>query len=187
MSKVYTIFVICLFCSISSAQVKNEEPTEKDFYMEGSLRLSFGKQTRIGISPAINYQLTPKLLLGTGIIAEYYSSTTSENSTFSTGIYGVNLIADYKISRLGQILNPRTTLSLHAEQEFLNYETQYFDDEIDNGRSWTNVSLLGLKVKRKIGTKNRFALSLIAVWNLNNNSVANSLYNNPVIKLGFQF
>jgi len=187
MSKLYTIIFIGLFCSITSAQVKDEAPTGKDFYMEGSLRLSFGHRSRLGISPAINYHLTPKLSLGTGVIAEYYSSTTSDNSPFSTGIYGANLIVNYKLSRFEQVLNARTSLSLHGEQEFLNYDTQYFDNEIDKGRSWTNISLLGLKAKRKIGTKNRFAISLIALWNINNNSVSNSLYNNPVIKLGFQF
>jgi len=170
-----------------SAQTNKEAEQDKHFFMEGSLRLGFGDKTRLGISPGIHYRLTPSLSIGAGIIAESFQNKTSDQASYHTGIYGSNIIINYKVKRMSQHLNPRTSVFLHFEQEFLNLEDQYFKSTATSGRSWHDATFLGLKVKRKFGKKDRFALSLIAAWNLNNSEAADIIYNNPVIKLGFQF
>lgn len=167
-----------------SLPLAGQTDTNSKFYMEGSLRLAFGDQTRLGISPAVHYSLSPTISIGSGVIVESYTSTVNDTRS-STWIYGLNILANYNIKRLTGILNERTSLFLHFEQEFLNIENHHFNT--DTGRSWTDASFLGFKIKRKIGTKDRFALSLIAIWNMNQNEITDLLYNNPIIKLGFQF
>lgn len=170
-----------------SAQTNQDAEKDKRFFMEGSLRLGFGDKTRLGISPGIHYRLTPSLSIGAGIIAESFQNKTSGQTSYHTGIYGSNIIVNYKVNRISQRLNPRTSVYLHFEQEFLNLEDQHFKPTDTQGRSWHDATFLGLKVKRKIGKMDRFALSLIAAWNLNSSEAADIIYNNPVIKLGFQF
>ena len=188
MIRITLVFLLMLAGMISPlAQTNQETEKESRFYMEGSLRLAFGDKTRLGISPAINYRLAPSLSVGAGLIAESFQNKTADQSSYHTGIFGSNIIINYKVDRFTRLLNSRTSIYLHFEQEFLNLEDQYFSDSGNSGRSWYNASFLGLKVKRKIGNKNRFAISLIAAWNLNNNGATDIIYNNPVIKLGFQF
>ncbi len=170
----------------ASDNADNVKPKKKTF-MEGSLRLSFGEKVRLGISPTINYQISNSLSVGMGLIAEYYSNHDSSNVRFNTGIFGTNIVANYEVKRISEWLNERTSAYLYFEHELLSLENKYFEESQSNGRSWTNASFLGFKIKRKIGFKERFALSLIVAYNLNNNDVTSMIYNNPQVKLGFQF
>jgi hypothetical protein len=170
----------------SNEFTENTEP-EKKVFMEGSLRLSFGDKTRLGIGPTINYSFGKSLYVGAGIIAEYYSNYNTSSEKFNTSIYGNSLVANYEVKGISEKLNRKTSAYICFEQEFLNLENKYFTDSNNDGRSWHDASFVGFKVKRKIGVKNRFALGLIVVWNLNNSNALSKIYQNPQVKLGFQF
>lgn len=185
--KLFFLLIVIFSYNSLSAQLTKEVEFEKNIFMEGSLRLSFGEKTRLGISPAVNYRISKSLSLGVGVIGEYYSNHDTLNVKYNTGIYGTNIIANFRLGRISEKLNQKTSVYLYFEQEFLNLENKYFTDYNKNGRSWHDATSIGFKVKRKIGIKNKFALSLIMSWNINNSDAAAMIYKNPLIKLGFQF
>lgn len=184
LKKGFLLLIFMFICMIAKPR-GNDQDTK--LFMEGSLRLSFGNKTRIGVGPTVNYPILNNLSVGAGVIAEYYSNVDASGQRFHTGIFGTALVANYRVERVSDWLNQRTAAYLYFEQEFLNVESKYFTDSETQSREWSKGSYLGFKIKRKIGDKDRFALGLIVAWNLHNNDITSTIYSNPQIKLAFQF
>jgi hypothetical protein len=76
-------------------------------------------------------------------------------------------------------------LFLQAEYELLSLEREYFDltNPSADGRFNLNSILVGGGIYQPIGRRSGFLITVL--WNLN--ETYNSIYSNPVIRIGFNF
>lgn len=179
----------CLILPVSGARWE-EPPSLRDrLFFGGNFGLSFGSTTTIIVSPLAGYYLTPRLAGGTGILYEYYKSNYPGYVPYDTHIYGGSVFSRYMIIRnLGEAVGIGglgTGVFLQAEYEMLNLESQYFDLSHTNpsGRFNLHSILLGGGIYQPIGQRSGFMITVL--WNLNESY--NSIYSNPVIRLGFTF
>jgi hypothetical protein len=111
-------------------------------YYGGSVILSFGDVTRIGIYPMIAYKLTPKLSLGVEVGYEHLKFDDFDQSANN---YGASVFTRYRIV-------PR--LYAHAEYQMVNYEI--FTSATTSERDWVPFLLLGGGYSQPMG-KNAWA------------------------------
>jgi hypothetical protein len=128
--------------------------------------LQFGSYTFIDVSPVIGYRFTEKFASGIGVTYKYLSIRDYYGS-FSTNIYGGSVFSRYYFLQ---------NLFGHFEYEVLNLEA--FD--LEKRINITSV-LGGAGYRQMLGP--RSAVEILALWNFNES--AYSLYNNPIIRGGF--
>ena len=85
---IFYIFVSSYYLNAQSTTVNKQD---KKIYTESSARLSFGKKTRLGLAPSINYRIGERFSFGIAIIGEYYSNYDSNNIKYNTFIFMVHL------------------------------------------------------------------------------------------------
>lgn len=168
-----------------------EPPPLRDrLFFGGNFGLTFGNTTSIIVSPLAGYRITPKLSGGLGVRYEYYKNSYPGFVPYSTNIYGGSVFTRYMlIQNLGETLGIGgigTGIFIQGEYEMLNLESQYFD--VSNTHSQEkrfnlHSVLVGGGIYQPIGQRSGFLITVL--WNLNES--LNSVYSNPLIRLGFTF
>ena len=100
-------------------------------YFGGSVMLSFGDLTRIGIRPMIGYKLNPRFSLG-GKVGYDYMRDTSYDPTFDSHNYGFSVFGRYNLLR---------QLYAHAEYASISYD--YRVSSAETRREWIPFLLVG--------------------------------------------
>lgn len=106
-----------------------KKPLGERVYYGGSVIVSFGDVTRIGIYPMVAYKFTPKLSLGAEVGYEWLDYDDFDQTANN---YGGSIFARYRIV-------PR--LYAHAEYQMVNYEI--FTSLTTTERDWVPFLLLG--------------------------------------------
>ena len=106
-----------------------QQSHERRVYYGGSVIVSFGDVTRIGIYPMIAYKFTPKLSLGAEVGYEWLKYDDFDETANN---YGGSIFTRYRIV-------PR--LYAHAEYQMINYEI--FTSATTSERDWVPFLLLG--------------------------------------------
>ncbi|HXV14700.1 MAG TPA: hypothetical protein VEC56_10900 [Candidatus Krumholzibacteria bacterium] len=106
-----------------------KRPLRERVYYGGSVLVSFGDVTRIGVYPMIAYKFTPKLSLGAEVGYEWLKFDDFDQSASN---YGGSVFARYRIV-------PR--LYAHAEYQMVNYEI--FTSPTTSDRDWVPFLLVG--------------------------------------------
>ena len=153
---------------------KRRTLSDKVFF-GGNLGLQFGTVTSIDVSPIGGYRPIDDLYLGLGLSYKYYKDNSYLD--LSTQIYGGSIFARYVFF---------TNFFVHTEFEELNLEQQYFDalnKYPDQNRFWIGSFLVGGGYIQPLGE--RTAATITILFNLNES--ANSPYQNPIVRIGFNF
>ncbi len=120
-------------------QKKQKPPISERIYFGGSLGLTFGTYTRIGLYPMMAYKFTPKFSGGVKILYEYVKDNYyTPSAEFSN--YGGSLFSRYR-------LFPQ--LYLHAEYQMINFEWYNFNGE--SSREWVPFLYLGGGYSQNVG------------------------------------
>jgi len=106
-------------------------------YFGGSVIVSFGDVTRIGVYPMIGYKFTPKLSLGAEIGYEYLKYDDFDQSGHN---YGASVFGNYRII---------PQLYAHAEYQLINYEI--FTSPTTSERDWVPFFLVGGGLASRVG------------------------------------
>lgn len=84
------------------------KPRESTIYWGGSITLSFGNSTHVGISPLVGFKLTPKMSIGIELTCEYLKYDGAREGSNN---YGASAFTRYRIrtsaSRLLQVVHHR--------------------------------------------------------------------------------
>ncbi len=176
MYKYIVIFLTVILYSATIIAQENPQPKMKSpmssrIFIGGGLGLQFGTVTLVDVSPLIGYWFTEKLAGGLGFTYQYYQDKRYIPE-YSTSIFGISVFGRYYVFR---------DVFAHAEYEWLNYEANSFID--DSGRINLNNILLGGGYRQWIGPNSFMAIELL--WNVNESVY--SLYQNPIIRIGFGF
>lgn len=191
MKKTVIILICFSIFSVSTAQGGWEDgdkpPLKERLFFGGSIGLQFGTITFIEVSPLMGVRLTERFSPGVSLLYNYYK--TNFIQSYDTHIFGGSVFSRYTLL---QNMNKYIPLGInasiigHAEYEALNLETDRFDALGEHGsqdRFWQHNVYLGGGLGFHAGKNAMFTIFLL--WNLN--ETANSLYSNPVIRVGFVF
>ena len=189
MKKNLLSFLIIIF-SFSITYAQDDEELKGEFFLAPDFGLILGTINRIEFSPALGYYFTDRFCVAGGFKYEFYSETRlyTNQSTIKTNIYGPRAFARFTIFKnLGDYLpiGMGTSLFTHMEFESSSLERKYFDYPAysDNGRFWYSTVLVGGGFSQ--AATERIHLNILLLWDTDGGST--SLYNNPVIRFGFQF
>ncbi len=145
------------------------KPTFKDrIILGGNFGIQFGSITLIDVSPQVGYRITERFIAGVGATYQYYDDNYYH---YSTNIFGGRAFLRYFVFR---------NFFAHAEYELLNYEP-YYISPFESGRVNVNSYLIGGGYAQQIGGNSFMGFEIL--WNLN--ETAYTLYNNPIIRVGF--
>ncbi|MHC1707945.1 MAG: hypothetical protein AB9842_10555 [Bacteroidales bacterium] len=139
----------------------------------GNLGFQFGTVTLVDVSPLIGYRFTDQIMAGAGISYQFFEDKRFDPD-FSTSIYGGRLFGRYYFLE---------NFFAHAEYELLNYDFGFVDPfgYFNTRRVNANNMYVGAGLVLPIGQRSAFNIMLL--YNLNEN--AESLYSNPVYRVGF--
>lgn len=135
----------------------------------GYLGAQFGTVTIIEVSPLAGYRITEKFHAGLGFTYQYYQDKRF-TPHYKSSAYGVNLFARYFVWR---------DLFAHAEYAPV-YITNSYYSPVGEG-IWAHDLMLGGGYRQWIGE--RAFVTLMVLFNVN--ETPQSLYRNPIIKIGF--
>lgn len=165
----------------------DKPPLKERIFFGGSIALQFGTITFIDVSPLVGIRVTPRFSPGLSLTYNYYRETRFV--TFDTHIYGGSVFSRYTLL---QNMNKYIPLGInasviaHGEYEALNLETEYFDvlrSQGDKNRFWQHNVYAGGGLGFHAGKNSMF--TIFVLWNLN--ETENSLYSNPIVRVGFVF
>ncbi len=168
---------VILFSALFQLRAQEVENTRKwqlspNVYFGGNLGLAFGTITSIDVSPLVGYHITPMFSAGVGVTYQYYNDS---RINFNTSIYGGNVFAEFAPIKNGY---------LHAEIEMINFDDlNRLSMTGEKRRIWDTGVLLGGGFRQYISE--RSSINYTILWNLNDNP--SSLYQNPIIRIGFNF
>lgn len=185
MKSVIKIFLIILITTplfiraqnSSSFNKKSKFPDSDRFFSGGDFGLLFGDVTLIEISPLLGYKFTDQLWGGVGGTYQYYKNSNYIPS-FKSSVYGGRLFSRYYIGLIDNLF-------LHGEYEVLNYDAIFVDPfgYYYQNRITAHNILVGGGYSQPIS--DRSSIDLMILYNINENS--QSLYSNPVVRVGFNF
>jgi hypothetical protein len=135
----------------------------------GYLGAQFGTVTLIEISPIASYRVTPNFHFGLGFTYQYYQDNRY-TPDYKSSAYGANIFGRYFIWR---------DLFAHVEYAPV-YITDSYYGTIDQG-IWAHDFMIGGGYRQWIG--NKAFMTFMILWNVN--ETPQSLYRNPIIKIGF--
>ncbi|MCX7862272.1 MAG: hypothetical protein N2449_04695 [Bacteroidales bacterium] len=143
------------------------------FFFGGNFGLQVGNYTIIELSPLIGYRITERFSAGTQI---NYSYIHVSQFNLSTSIYGSSAFLTYYLSK---------KIFLRSEYEWLSLESRYFNPAIYQTQKRFSVHsvLVGGGYREQIGE--RSYINLMILWNLNESAL--SPYQNPIIRMSFEF
>jgi hypothetical protein len=182
--------LLILLLSTAGYSQREEPPSIRDrIFFGGNFGLSFGNTTSIIISPLAGYHVTPRLSAGLGIRYEYFKSNYPGFVPYDTHIFGGSVFSRYMIiknvSEAIGLGGMNSGIFLQGEYEMLSLESQYFDlaNPSPDARFNLHSVLIGGGLYQPIGARSGFLLTVL--WNLNESY--NSIYANPIIRIGFNF
>lgn len=164
---------------------KKSKKTENRWVFGGDLGLSFGTLTYIEVSPVAMYLVTPRFMVGPGLIYVYenYKPFHYESST-----YGIRTLATFSLlTNLNESIGINIgDIVLHAQNEIINKDRYTIDGiRLDNdGRGWIDNLLVGGGIYQRFGERGG-GLSILLLFDVTQNKY--SSYSNPTIKIGFFF
>ena len=120
-------------------QKKQKQPLGQRMYFGGSLGLTFGSYTRIGLYPLAAYKFTPKLSGGVKVLYEYVKDNYY-TPAYESSNYGGSLFTRYRLF---------PSLYLHAEYEAVNFELYSFNGE--RYRDWVPFFYVGGGYSQNLG------------------------------------
>ena len=175
MKKIFLLSSFILFSLLTKAQYRDSfffEDGEKRLYAGGGLSAYFGSTSLFEISPIIGYKITKPISVGIGGTYQYYEDNVYK---FSTNMYGGRVFSKVMVYR---------DFFAYGEIEMLNMDdfsrlSQY------NKRERINIfsTFIGGGYRQKLGQN--VCSNILLLWNLNETS--NSPYNNPIIRINFEF
>jgi len=159
---------------ISTPNNKKHSFKADRLFFGGGLGLQFGSITVISIAPQVGYRFTDKFMAGFGV--SYYYLSANQNQKFSTNIYGGSVFTSYAVLE---------NLFVRAEYEVLNLESIYFNPYIYPQQKRFNINsfLIGPGYRYAVGEHSY--INFMILWNLN--ETIYSPYQNPIIRMNFEF
>lgn len=162
---------------------ESDSPSVKErLFYGGSFSLQLGTVTNIEISPVIGFWILPRVALAAGPSYRYYKFYSSR-----TSIYGGRTYVQYVVFRDLDKLIPlgiHTSLFLHAEDEMLSLDSEYWRNVTLSPKRFTvNTFLAGAGLSQQISK--RGSINFIVLWALNQSD--DQVYNNPEIRISFIF
>ena len=135
-------FTAILLPNVIAQDTTKLEPTNKktrkiseQLYFGGSVGLSIGSYTQVGLYPLIGYKVTPKLSAGLKFTYQYISDSRYTPS-YTTSNYGGSVFARYRIIPL---------IYAHVEYETINYEFY------DSSREFVSFLFVGGGLTKSMG------------------------------------
>ncbi|HBF87571.1 MAG TPA: hypothetical protein DDX39_02925 [Bacteroidales bacterium] len=182
MKHVIILTILLLIAFVGKTQTTTEKSVKQPSKFSdklvwgGNFGLQFGTNTYVDLSPTVGYRFSERYVAGVGVIYNYYSSKYYTDR-FQTHVYG------------GKIYNSFLVLEnifLHGEYELVSLESRYFDYGLkhpNETRFYSGSLMVGGGYRQYIGEHSY--LSLMLLYNLNEN--INSIYQNPIIRVGVNF
>lgn len=112
-------------------QPQKKESTASKIYYGGTVGLTFGSYTRIGLYPLIGYNIAPKLSGALKLGYEYISDNRYDKK-YTSSNYGASVIGRYRII---------PAVYAHVEYEMFNYEL--YQSNGSSERDWVPFLYLG--------------------------------------------
>lgn len=178
--------IIFIFLNINSwsqnfiSDTSTSQSTEKKgfelsrFFFGGNIGFMLGDYTNIELSPLVGYHLTKRLSLATQV---KYNYVNSKHFSLSFSNYGFALSSSYNITK---------QIFAHVEYEYLSIDSKLYNlwglYTNEKRIAFHNI-LVGGGYRTPIGE--RSYANLLILWNISDN--AYSLYNNPIIRINFEF
>jgi len=176
--------------SLSNICAQDEESLRGELFIAPDFGLMLGNINRIEFSPALGYYLSDRISIAGGFRYEFFSQTRvyTNQSVIKTNIFGPRAFARCIIfENIGELLpiGMGTTLFSHIELETSSLERKYFDypNYPDDGRFWYTTVLVGGGFSQV--ASERIHVNFLLLWDTSGGTI--SLYNNPIIRFGFQF
>lgn len=156
--------------------VKTEFEYKKGFdskriFMGGGLGLQFGSITAIELSPVVGYRFHRMFSAGISLQYSYYKNSLF-SPTIENSIYGGGVFARFY---------PLKFLFIHAEVQALNQDIWDQGNPSETKRGTVFYPIAGFGYNQVLGE--RAGLYLMLLWNFND--VSHSVYNNPILQIGF--
>ncbi|MBK8847430.1 MAG: hypothetical protein IPO27_13140 [Bacteroidetes bacterium] len=164
------LVVLMQVCAAQEKKEKTKSPWKDKISVGGNLGLQFGNPTLIDVSPTLGYRVNEKFMPGIGATYIYNSWRDFDGNRSQISVYGGRLFARYMVI---------SNLFLHGEYEVLNFPL-YADN---TSRQWVPALLVGGGYSQQIG--NRSSVNVMILWNVLQDGTRPSLYNNPIIRVGF--
>lgn len=188
---VFSVLIAAMAAPIYGDEDWKDEPPpfRERVFFGGNFGFTFGNATSIIISPLAGYHITPRLAGGLGLRYEYLKYNYPGVLTFDTHIYGGSAFARYMlIDDMAKDIGigpEKGGLFAQAEYEPLSVENWYHDpaNPVSDERIILHSVLVGGGIYQPIGRRTGLLISVL--WNLNESY--NSIYSNPVIRLGITF
>lgn len=133
----------------------------------GNFGLQFGTVTLIDVSPVLGYKITPKFNIGLGVTYIHFRDSRYK-PIFVQNIYGARALARYFVL---------PNLFAHVEYEGLHSQWEPYKP------AFTIYNFLAGGGYRQAISDHLF-LDAMLLWNFN---TTYTLYNNPIIRIGFNF
>jgi hypothetical protein len=175
------IMSLSVFSQENNEQENNEITWRDRLFFGGCVGLQIGSPTIIELAPQAGYRITSRLSAGIGAKYEYYKN--SRGYQYETSVYGGNVFSSCVLWK--NFISEGSSLLAHAEYEALSLERKYFEypDTNESGRFILNSFLVGGGMRQRIGR--RSYLNILILWNLNETTY--SPYQNPILRVSFQF
>lgn len=142
-------------------QEKKSSDIKDKIYFGGTIGLSFGSYTQIGLYPLIGYKITPKLSAGLKFSYQYVKDNRY-STAYSTSNYGGSIFARYR-------LIPQ--LYLHTEYEMINYEL--YNSVGESERTWVPFLFVGAGFSQRLGGRSWLNIQILFDVLQNSNSPYN--------------
>jgi hypothetical protein len=172
--------------NLTAPKKNRKPPVRQKLFFGGYFSMRFGTVTDVELAPIVGYQLTPRFSFGTGIKYQYYND---KFYNYDTHIYGFKIFSQFNVIQdLNKLIPAGISMSIfiYGEYEGLSLESQYFDYAgiyPDQERFWLNNFLVGGGIRQPLGPRAGIYFSIL--WNLNES--LNSIYSNPIMRIGFTF
>jgi hypothetical protein len=152
---------------------KSKKPFAERLFLSPDLGLQFGTVTVVNVSPKIGYRITDKFAAGLGGTYIYIKDKTFKQLgyIYESSIYGGSIFSQYQIFE---------QIRLYSEYELLSLET-FNSKTFKTTRELVPSLLAGGGYISRIGGNSSFNIMLL--YNLLDGP--NSIYDNPVIRIGF--
>jgi len=182
---IFTAIVFAVLFTSVRGQVTtvNEKPPLKErIFYGGSLGLQFGTQTNIEVLPVVGIWVLPRVAVAAGPGFRFYRYQNVNTSIYSVRGY-IQLVPIRDINKMIP-LGVHTSIILQFEDEGLSLDSQYWHNvDREPKRFWVNSVMAGPGISQQMGKKS--SLNILFLWTLNNNGY--SIYNDPIIRVGFVF
>ncbi|HPD95190.1 MAG: hypothetical protein H6537_01500 [Bacteroidales bacterium] len=161
-------------------------------FFGGTLGLTIGSRvTQIDIAPLGGIWVLPQWSVGVGGRYTYrkdrFDMANGSTEPQSTNIWGFSAFTQimpipdfyeaFNVNLHGGII-------LQGEYEGLYYDRHYFDATADEGKTWSNIYLVGGGWKQWIGRK--AAVNFMVLWVITDNSYS-PYYSNPILRFNVTF